>query len=53
MVYHRFTALADRKKGLRNDEIIAPGARSGRGRDAKQQRGVNQLRLNLQYQNES
>ena len=37
-VYHRFTALADRKKGLRNDEIVGPGARSG-GRDASR-RGV-------------
>ncbi len=27
-VYHRFTALADRKKGLRNEEIIGTGARS-------------------------
>jgi hypothetical protein len=23
VLYHRFTALADRKKGVRNDEIIA------------------------------
>ncbi len=23
MLYHRFTALADRKKGVRNDEILA------------------------------
>ena len=29
-LYHRFTALADRKKGVRNDEIVGAGARSGR-----------------------
>jgi ABC-type branched-subunit amino acid transport system ATPase component len=23
VLYHRFTALADRKKGVRNDEIVA------------------------------
>ncbi len=23
VLYHRFTALADRKKGVRNDEILA------------------------------
>ena len=23
VMYHRFTALADRKKGVRNDEIVA------------------------------
>ena len=37
-VYHRFTALADRKKGLRNDEIAALGARSDGRNESEAQR---------------
>ena len=35
MMYHRFTALADRKKGLRNDEIAALAASDGRDEVAR------------------
>ena len=38
-MYHRFTELADRKKGLRNEEITRLGARSGgRNQTGRRQR---------------
>ena len=45
--YQRFTALADNKKGLRNEEIVDAGSRGVAARRSKRRRSRARLTMNL------